>query len=977
MGDTGITQQRELPLPGGTTLTSLTFHQVLSVPRAYEEHEEARLSQRPPRAVRAGLIDAHVSGSPVAALWLQQENHSQLGFYLARAQPGGFASETHNLDEASVNGQPQGIRLAFPVGASGRLVPSVSLAETLIKIPSWIRCVGVADALLAAPQPDQPRREGESIFEDAIAYLSGRLFAWLIIAEPCPAGVVDDQLARRRLDISQLVHSDQWLEREQEKARYQELASARIAGTWQVHVLAGSSTSDDARRIAALLAASCDIQEKPYLIIPGDSAQSLAEALAASATPGPGKSPFIATTDLLAALMRPPVRELPGIRAVIPPSFDTTPEHQAQTPAAMGNSVAHIAVGHVLDENGRQAGTLSVPHGTLNRHSFVCGATGAGKSQTIRAILESLHASGIPWLVIEPAKAEYAGMAGRLRNRGEVTVVRPGDAESVPGLLNPLEPEPGFPLQTHIDLVRALFMAAFEAYEPLPQVLSHALTRCYQDLGWDLVLSESRLQGITPRYPVLADLRRTALDVVNDIGYGKEVGDNVRGFIDVRISSLRLGTPGRFFEGGHPIDVGQLLGRNVVLELEDIGNDQDKAFFIGAVLIRIVEHLRGEGLSPALRHITVVEEAHRLLKVVQPGSPAAHAVELFAGLLAEVRAYGEGIIVAEQIPSKVIPDVIKNSALKIVHRLPAYDDRFTVGATMNLNEEQSAYVVSLPPGQAAVFADGMDHPVLTAMPYGEPREDASLASRNVPVKGPRSAACDATCRGRPCTMREMNSGQRLADDPHVTLWIELLTVAHLVGEPEPRPAQHWLATLSEQADRRTLECAVSHRIQAAIDSRYAGLVHHYQPERLAEHLAGCAKRRLDGGTVFCAGSETEWQAGRYRWVDVFRALNGGTPEDPSHPDTPLWSRRGLHLAGTTQASQLAELRRHPDTWLPARTTITGTSSPPTYELAAAKLSNAPEPVDRLADSIGFLRIATKWPEARLYPDEARKKADTP
>src|ERR1017187_10437289 len=126
------------------------------------------------------------------------------------------------------------------------------------------------------------------------------------------------------------------------------------------------------------------------------------------------------------------------------------------------------------------------------------------------------------------------------------------------------------------------------------------------------------------------------------------------------------------------------------------------------LLIRLTEHLRmrhrGHGpAAPGLRHLTVVEEAHRLLRNSQPGQrgAAAHAVEMFAALLAEIRAYGAGLIIAEQIPAKLIPDGIKNTAVKIVHRLPAADDREAVGATMNLTDDQSQYLVTLAPGEAA------------------------------------------------------------------------------------------------------------------------------------------------------------------------------------------------------------------------------------------------------------------------------------
>lgn len=143
-------------------------------------------------------------------------------------------------------------------------------------------------------------------------------------------------------------------------------------------------------------------------------------------------------------------------------------------------------------------------------------------------------------------------------------------------------------------MVRALFLASFDPQEPFPQVLSAALTRCYEELGWDLTLGEPWTPGTRPRYPTLEDLEHTALQVVSDIGYGKEITDNVRGFIRIRLAGLRLGTTGRFLEGGHPIDFGELLRRNVVFEIEDVGDDNDKAFLMGTILIRLVEYLRTE-----------------------------------------------------------------------------------------------------------------------------------------------------------------------------------------------------------------------------------------------------------------------------------------------------------------------------------------------------------------------------------------------
>src|SRR5690606_1321253 len=356
---------------------------------------------------------------------------------------------------------------------------------------------------------------------------------------------------------------------------------------WRVHLMAGAATPRDAARVAALVCASADLSRLPYALVPG------------------AEGPFEASTQLVAALARPPVREVAGVRFAMRPEFDVTPESDA---APGRRARAGVPLGHVLDRNRREVGSLTLPLSSLNRHTFVCGATGAGKSQTVRSLLAAAARAGLPWLVVEPAKAEYRLMAARLPD-AEVVAIRPGDADAIAAGINPLEPATGpdgrpFPLQTHADLVRALFLAAFDADEPFPQVLAAALTRCYERLGWDLALGEPSVPGTSPRYPTLADLQAAAEQVVSDIGYGQEITDNVRGFIRVRLSSLRLGTTGRFFEGGHPIDFDALLARNVVLEIEDVGDDRDKAFLMGTVLVRLVEHLRmrqRRGAPPGLR----------------------------------------------------------------------------------------------------------------------------------------------------------------------------------------------------------------------------------------------------------------------------------------------------------------------------------------------------------------------------------------
>ncbi len=861
--------------------------------------------------------------------------------------------------------------LVFPPGTRGRRVDRRGLGEALSAMKWWVPIAAATDALLVPTLAAERTlsRSPASLEETLLAAWQGP-FAWLLVALPigpedldghARRAAADEHDARARSSAPQ--HA---VAAERAARRHLEIRAGASAGMWRVHLLAGGSDAPSAAAVAALLVAGHDLSGTPFALAPMRPVLGFGEALAIRKQSGEHTYPFLAGSPLVATLAQVPATEIPGVRLIERSTFDVTSETQV-------SEADSVELGTVLDHDDLAAGTLRIALGSLNRHVFVCGATGAGKSQTVRTLLEGLSTrpEPVPWLVIEPAKAEYARMAGRLPADRPVLVIRPGEPDVIPACLNPLEPEPGFPLQTHIDLLRALFLASFDAVEPFPQILSHALTRCYQQAGWDVALSRPRNPDFEPRFPNLGDLRRVALQVVDEIGYARDVTDNVRGFIDVRIGSLRLGTPGRFFEGGHPLDVAELLERNVVLELEDIGNDQDKAFFIGAVLIRITEHLRTRATAGPvhLRHVTVIEEAHRLLKHADPGSPAAHAVELFAGLLAEIRAYGEGIVVAEQIPDKIITDVLKNSAVKIVHRLPALDDRTTVGATMNLADEQSRYLVTLPPGRAAVFTDGMDKALLVAMPLREDREDATGVDRDPPVSQ-RAVACGSSCQARRCTLREIATAADLADDPRLTLWIETLAITHITGDPAPRPDPAWLHRLHADHDTRTLECALAHRVQAAIESRYEGLAAWYSPEALAAHLAVVAGRQLTGcgDPAGCDGTETHWQSGRHRWTDVARALLAQKDRSaPAHPNTTAWRTRGLDLPGTTIAEQLVALDRHPDTYLPTAATVNGYGNPPTIDLAAARLSNAADPTERVRQAAAFLEVDTVRLARVLFP----------
>jgi uncharacterized protein len=1000
--------------PAWQALTGMPAWQLTEIPR--DDHAAVNCGRDTGAAQRVqALASAYGHRTPLALAWIRDQPGGQVRVLVA--------------GPALCGGRDAGQTvLALPAGARGMQLGNGEAAAVLAAVRCWTRIAGVSDVLLSDESPRQPDGPdtAPSSLDDGLLSVWLDDFAWLLLAEPSSPDTITTmatEAARAQLAAQQFSSPGHKLTARRAGARHDELRRAAATGLWNLHLLAGAATPDSAARVAQMLCASADLRGMSYALTVLPGAGSLRDVLASDGgaadrkraldqqraarvayeqdrswwdtpiamqqpraaapaishvngdddTPYP-QSPFFASTPMVAAVARVPAREVPGVRFTLRPQFDVTPE-------TMRDQGSGITAGVVLDVNRMPAGTLTLPMDSLNRHVFVCGATGSGKSQTVRNLLEQAATAGIPWLVVEPAKAEYRLMAARLPG-SEVTRIRPGDLDLPSAGLNPLEPASGpgetrFPLQTHADLLRALFLAAFQADEPFPQVLSAALSRCYEQAGWDLVTGQSAVPGVQPAYPGLEDLQSAAMAVVEEIGYGREVADNVRGFVSVRIGSLRLGTAGRFLDGAHPLDFGRLLASNVVLEIEDAGDDHDKAFLMGAVLIRLIEHLRlrhrhEHTNAPGLRHLTVIEEAHRLLRQPPPGAgtgPAAHSVEMFADMLAEIRAYGEGLIVAEQIPSKLIPDVVKNTAVKIAHRLPAADDRATVGATMNLTEAQSQYLVTILPGEAAVHTDGMDFPVLARMPDGTGRETGHLVDAASPasIVGRRSITCGRECRDRPCTLTQIREGQHVtAADARIVLWAELTVVAHLTGWTMPRPDAGFGADLRVMPVRLR-DCAISRAVDMAVAARVPAFISRVGPDELGGHVAAAMREGVATGGWLCDHDEPQYLAPAYQWAIIHDALKlayRGTSTG-RHPQSEEWERQyGQPIPGDSCARQFGIVKHWSERAQQDRDTLAiiawGSRSRSAIEQAVGVTRDDEQWNRRFSDSLEALG-SPRWP----------------
>src|SRR5579859_2013315 len=497
------------------------------------------------------------------------------------------------------------------------------------------------------------------------------------------------------------------------------LDQASASGQWKVDTYFGASAYDEAQRLAALLTATLGGKE------------SRPDPLRASLCSKNGHylsefSTLLSSTEL-SLMIQFPREEVPGYAISDFVRFDVDFRIGGRDKAHSYEKM--IELGHI-QHNDVDAAPYQIRLNDLTKHAVVLGVTGSGKTTTIMNLLNHLADAAVPFLIIEPAKTEYRALRPRLAKQADVRIYTLGNETIAPFRLNPFEFEtddtPGnASLVNHIDFLKAVFNSAFILYAPMPYILEIALHEIYEEKGWDLTSGlNTRLPKWSERhsypiFPTLTDLYHKVEDVVNRFKYDPHTEQTVKGGLKARIGSMRIGSKGQMLDTARGISMQQLLSHPTILEMEHIGGDDEKTFLMGMLLAKLYEYRRLQAASgsikPGLQHVLVFEEAHRLLKNTETqvdtesSNMRAQAIEVFTNMLSEVRAYGQGVLVAEQIPSKLAPDVLKNTNLKIAHRLVAQDDRISVGQSMNLNAEQMNHLGTLATGMAALYAEGADH----------------------------------------------------------------------------------------------------------------------------------------------------------------------------------------------------------------------------------------------------------------------------
>ena len=367
-----------------------------------------------------------------------------------------------------------------------------------------------------------------------------------------------------------------------------------------------------------------------------------------------------------------------------------------------------ISLGNLVQSGNEIDTKVYLEKSALNKHIFITGVTGTGKTTTCQKLLLE---SELPFLVIEPAKTEYRILMNNEKTE-DILIFTLGNDKVAPFRLNPFEFFEGESITSRVDMLKAAMEASFDMEAAIPQIIESAMYSCYEDYGWNIDTDENEKfdnpydEGVYS-FPTLEDLLNKIEIEVTKHDFDDRLKKDYIGSITARLQGLLVGSKGQMLNSRRSIDFRELIEKKVVLEIEGIKNGTEKSLVMGFILTNLCEALRAKyNKDKHFKHITLIEEAHRLLSKYSAGDSLnkKNSVETFADMLAEVRKYGESLIIADQIPNKMTPEVLKNTNTKIVHKIFAEDDKEAIGNTISLSKEQKDFLSSLPTGRAIVFS---------------------------------------------------------------------------------------------------------------------------------------------------------------------------------------------------------------------------------------------------------------------------------
>lgn len=393
-----------------------------------------------------------------------------------------------------------------------------------------------------------------------------------------------------------------------------------------------------------------------------------------------------------------------------------------------------ITLGNVVNMGVEQNAKYSIDYNDLVRHTLVVGSTGSGKSCTCKRILTELLEKDVPALIIEPAKDDYVRWAIKMNRilpkEKQFRIYMPG-FDSFEGTplntlrLCPFQPAAiaGAPVDmtSRCENLISLINASLPTDDILPVLIDETIYSIY-DAAYPKVFKSGAMMQQQEYYPLLTALSFMSKQVMKKKNYEEKVRANLATCLETRFQYLTRGTRGKLLNVMHSTDYSELFDHPTVINISGISAARDKALIMSILMLSLYEYrkskytydaaYRAKAQENRLMHLTLVEEAHNILMNPNPNAtsnnPQKVVADLFTNILSEIRSYGEGMMIVDQYPTRLIPDAIKNTNYKVIHRLVSPDDSEVMASSISLRSEQEALIPCLTAGNAIVCGDRDD-----------------------------------------------------------------------------------------------------------------------------------------------------------------------------------------------------------------------------------------------------------------------------
>ena len=401
-----------------------------------------------------------------------------------------------------------------------------------------------------------------------------------------------------------------------------------------------------------------------------------------------------------------------------------------------------ISIGNIYHMGIEENVAVNMDLSLFSSHCFITGSSGSGKSYATYNLLDKLLSNGVKMLVVEPAKGEYKMVFGNLEKVNIFTT----DANTYRLLrINPFQFPDKIHILSHIEQLMQIFNASWPLYAAMPAILKEAVVKAYVRHGWD-VQNSIWINGISNyKYPVFKDVLDVLPDIINTSDYSSDSKGDYKGALLTRVQAMTIGINGLIFKKNNGISDETLFDENTIVDLSEVGSEETIALIMGVLIMRLNEHRKSQrkkgefsGHDSELNHITVLEEAHNLLKRTnkeqnqEGANMVGKSVEMISNSIKEMRTYGEGFLIIDQSPLAVDSSVVENTATKIIMNTPSKEACDELGSALSLKEEQTRELSRLNVGVAAVMQKGWMAPVLLKVgKWNSKKYEANLQYENL------------------------------------------------------------------------------------------------------------------------------------------------------------------------------------------------------------------------------------------------------